>query len=115
MLTQSAKAKGRRLQQIVRDAILKAFPSLTERDVVSTSMGTSGVDVQLSEAGFKCFPWNVECKNLARVAVYRFIEQGAKDRDNAGKPLVVVKENGKQPLAIVYFEDFMELVNDSKR
>ena len=32
----SAKAKGRRLQQLVRDKILALFPALTDQDVRST-------------------------------------------------------------------------------
>lgn len=108
MKPQSCKAKGRNLQKRVRDSILHAFPHLTERDARSTSMGASGVDVQLSEAGFKAFPYKVECKNLAKVAVYRFYEQREPNGD--GETLVVVKENGKQPLAIVSLSHFMELV-----
>jgi len=108
MLTSSAKAKGRKLQQIVRDFVLKLFPHLTERDVKSTSMGASGDDLLLSEAAFKVFPYSVECKNLAKVAVYRYMEQ--RNPDSAGNTLVVVKANGKQPLAIVYLDHFMELV-----
>jgi len=44
---QSAKAKGRKLQQWVRDQILQRFPTLSTDDVRSTSMGASGEDVQL--------------------------------------------------------------------
>ena len=108
MKTQSCKAKGRKLQQFVRDLVLKTFPFLTARDVKSTSMGASGDDILLSEAGFKVFPYSVECKSLAKVAVYRFMEQ--RNPDSAGNTLVVVKENGKQPLAIVYLDHFMEVL-----
>jgi hypothetical protein len=107
MKTASAKAKGRKLQQTVRDAVLKAFPSLGARDVESRGMGQSGDDVVLSEAAFKLFPFSVECKNLARVAVYRYYEQRSPTQ---GQVLVVVKENGKKPLAILDFEHFMELI-----
>ena len=105
---QSAKAKGRNLQKLVRDKVLNAFKNLTSRDVQSTSMGASGVDVKLSEAAFRLFPYAVECKSLAKVAVYRFYEQREPNSD--GETLVIVKENGKQPLAIVSLDHFMELV-----
>ena len=113
MKPQSAKAKGRKLQQQVRDAVLKAFPSLTTRDVVSTSMGASGEDVKLSEKAFTLFPYSVECKSLKKVAVYRFYEQ--RPPDQGAKTLVVIKENNKEPLAVVSFSHFMELVNASRK
>ena len=108
MKTSSAKQKGRLLQQTVRDSILRSFPTLTERDVKSTSMGAQGEDVQLSEAGLKAFPYGIECKNLAKVAVYKFYEQA--ETHGGAEPLVVVKQNRSKPLAIVDLEHFIDLV-----
>lgn len=107
MKTSSCKAKGRNLQKLVRDSVLKAFPHLTQRDVKSTSMGVSGADLQLSEAAFVKFGYDVECKSLAKVAVYKFYDQRSKAQ---GERLVVVKQNNSQPLAIVSLDHFMELV-----
>ena len=108
MKTSSAKQKGRLLQQLVRDSILKHFPNLGERDVKSTSMGAQGEDVQLSEAGLKSFGYNIECKNLAKIAVYKFYEQATTHGD--AEPLVVIKQNRSKPLAIVDLEHFIDLV-----
>ena len=108
MKTSSAKQKGRLLQQVTRDLILKSFPTLTERDVKSTSMGAQGEDVQLSEAGLKSFPYGIECKNLAKIAVYKFYEQAA--THGSAEPLVVIKQNRSKPLAIVDLEHFVNLV-----
>jgi len=108
MKTSSAKQKGRLLQQLVRDTILKHFPNLGERDVRSTSMGAGGEDVQLSEAGLKSFAYSIECKNLAKVAVYKFYEQAT--THGSAEPLVVIKQNRSKPLAIVDLEHFIDLV-----
>ena len=107
---QSAKAKGRRLQQHVRDAILEAYPSLESDDVRSTSMGAGGEDVQLSPAARKLFPYSIECKNLAKIAVFNYYEQ-ATGHGNY-EPLVVIKQNRSRPLAVVDLEHFMELVKN---
>jgi len=64
--TSSAKAKGRRLQQKVRDLILETFSELEEDDVRSTSMGAGGEDVQLSPLARRKFPFSVECKNVEK-------------------------------------------------
>jgi len=105
---QSAKAKGRRLQQDVRDRILSAYPTLEPDDVRSTSMGEGGEDIQLSPAARKLFPYTVECKNLAKIAVYNYYVQATGHNDF--EPLVVIKQDRSKPLAVVDLEHFMELV-----
>lgn len=109
---QSAKAKGRRLQQAVRDAILESFKSLESDDVRSTSMGAGGEDVLLSPAARKLFPYTIECKNLAKIAVYNYYVQATGHNDH--EPLVVIKQDRSKPLAVVDFEHFMDLVRRSK-
>lgn len=106
---QSAKAKGRRLQQWARDKVLSVFTMLQSGDVRSTSMGAPGTDLQLSPAALKKFPYSVECKSLAKIAVYKLYEQAV---DNAGdhQPLLIIKANGKPPLAVVDASHFIELV-----
>ena len=113
MKAQSAKAKGRKLQQAVRDGILERFPTLEPDDVRSTGMGQSGEDVQLSPAARKLFPYSVECKNLAKIAVYNYYNQ-CLTNCGASEPLVVVKQNRSKPLAIVDLEHFLDLVKRCK-
>lgn len=108
MKTQSAKAKGRKLQQHVRDGILERFPTLEPDDVRSTSMGAGGEDVQLSPAARQLFPYQVECKSLASVAVYKHYEQATGHDDY--EPLLVIKQNRSKPLAVVDLEHFLDLV-----
>jgi hypothetical protein len=107
MKPQSAKAKGRKLQQTVRDAVLKTFPDLTERDVKSTGMGQAGDDLQLSEKAFKLFPYCVEAKNMARVVIYKWFKQRI---PKEGQVLLVIKQNHDEPLAIITLKHFMELI-----
>lgn len=109
MKPQSAKAKGRNLQKWVRDKILAKFPHLEPDDVRSTSMGAGGEDVQLSPAARELMPYTIECKNMAKIAVYNYYEQAK--QHGKGEPLVVIKQNNSKPLVIVdadYF--FKELV-----
>lgn len=113
MKAQSAKAKGRKLQQAVRDTILGTFPSLENDDVRSTSMGAGGEDVQLSPAARKLFPYSVECKNLAKIAVFNYYEQATGHGQH--EPLVVIKQNRSKPLAVVDLDHFMELVKNGTR
>ncbi len=109
MKTASSKAKGRKLQQHVRDAILEAFPRLEPDDVKSTSMGASGEDIQLSPAARRWFPFSVECKARESIATYAWFEQ-AKTNAGGHHPLLVIKQNHSKPLVVLDFDTFMELV-----
>lgn len=113
MKTSSAKQKGRLLQQQVRNKILATFTNLQADDVKSTSMGAQGEDIQLSPAARKCFPFAIECKSRNKVQVYRFMEQAGEHAKANEEPLVVVKENYKDPVAILGLDYFLDLCHDA--
>ena len=66
MKTSSAKAKGRRLQKLVHDLLHQAFPHLHDNDIRPVPMGSSGEDIQLSEAARVSIPVSLECKNVEK-------------------------------------------------
>jgi len=111
MRTSSAKAKGRRLQQLVRNLILEKYPNLElDTDVRSAIMGETGEDIKLSKKARKLFPYSVECKSLAKVAAYSFYEQAEANTPKGVKPLVVFKANRKKPMVMLDLNHFMEVV-----
>ena len=113
MTPQSAKAKGRLLQQKVVAAILARFPNLQKDDVRSTSMGAGGEDVQLSPLARSTIgKLTVECKSRSRVAIYPWYFQCLMNAPKDTKPLLVVKQNNAKPLACVDFEDYMDMVQE---
>ena len=61
--TRSRKAKGRRLQNWVRDSLRGLFLALTDDDIKVAIMGDRGADVKLSKKAKKVFPYDIECKN----------------------------------------------------
>lgn len=111
MKTQSAKAKGRKLQQMVRDLILETFTELEPDDVRSTSMGAGGEDLQLSPAARRKFPYSVECKNVEKLNVWGAYEQ-AEANSGDHEPLLIMKKNRKKPLVVIDLEAFVELLKD---
>ncbi len=113
MKTSSAKAKGRSLQGYVRDLILSLWKELTPNDVRSTSSGSSGRDILLSTEALKRVPLAIECKNLARIAVYKFYEQAKAHTDGSEEPVVVMKQNRDIPLVLVRAEYFFKLLKDA--
>lgn len=77
-------------------------------------MGVSGLDVQLSDAARSLFPYAVEAKSRASIAVYSFWDQCV---GNSGplRPLLVIKQNRSQPLAVITLDHFMELVSANQK
>lgn len=110
MKTSSAKAKGRKLQQYVRDKIIELLRGygVEPEDVKSTAMGQSGEDIQLSPFARSFLPISVECKSHKSMAIYKLYEQAEQYR-NKGEPLLVVKANHKKPLAVVDFDYYLGL------
>jgi hypothetical protein len=77
-------------------------------------MGASGRDVQLSEKALSLFNYGVECKSRARIAIYAdYLQAGANAAPNV--PLLVIKQNHSEPLAVVSLEHFMELLSDHQK
>ena len=110
MRPQSAKAKGRRLQQETRDAILAAFPGLHPDDVRSTSMGASGEDLLLSPAAREMVPFSIECKNVESLNIHKAIEQAS---GRKYPPLVVFRKNNTPAYVALPFDRFLTLLKDA--
>jgi len=107
MKTQSAKAKGRRLQQWVRTKLIEMLDVHPE-DIESRSMGAGGEDLIMARAARSKFPHSIECKNVEKLNVWDAYEQAVL---NSGEyePLLIMKKNGKKPLAVVDAEYLIRL------
>jgi len=107
MKTQSAKAKGRKLQQWVRDQIIEQLEVHPE-DIESRSMGAGGEDLIMARAARQKFPFSVECKNVEKLNVWEAYEQ-AKSNSKDHEPIVIMKKNQKKPLVVVDADFFISL------
>ena len=107
----SRKSKGAKFQNEIRDLILEKFSEQLEPDDVKTAvMGESGVDIKLSPAAQRLFPWAVEAKRTEKMSVPAWWEQARANSCEKLKPLIITKQNRKEPLVILSLEDFLELL-----
>ena len=113
MKTQSAKAKGRRLQQQVVSDLLNIFTHLSEDDIRSTSMGAQGEDIQMSHTARQSIPFSFEAKNQERVNIWSSIEQARANAPSGIEPVVVFKKNNEQPHVALSWKVFLKLINIS--
>lgn len=112
MKTKSKKAKGRALQDWVRNNLVRII-KLKPDAVRSAIMGERGVDVKLlTPYARRRFPFRVECKNQEKFkALYSDFNQ-AQAHSAPGEPLLIIKMNRKKPLAVLDAELFIRIIND---
>ena len=111
MKIKSAKAKGRNLQNLVRDKLRSIFvgKKLEDDDIKSQTMGMSGEDIVLTPAAKKQIPYSFECKNTERLNLWKSLEQcelNCEDRN----PVLVIKRNRSEVYAVVKFDNFLNLI-----
>ena len=112
MKTQSAKAKGRKLQQWMRDLLIEKLDVHPE-DIESRSMGAGGEDLIMARSARKKFPYSIECKNQEKVNIWDAYEQAEENSKNY-EPIVVLKRNNTKPLVLIDAEYFIKLHLDEK-
>ena len=110
MKTQSAKAKGRRLQQWFRDLLIEKL-NIPPEDIESRSMGAGGEDLIMARAAREKFPYSVECKNQEKINLWESYNQAQQNSKNH-EPVVILKRNNSKPLILVDAEYFVKLHQD---
>jgi len=110
----SRKAKGRRLQNWVRDMLLEIFSNdgfLDSNDIKCAVMGETGADIKLSNTAKKIIPYSFECKNKETFkGIYDIIDQAKSNSDKRETPIGIIKMNKQQPLAILDAEHFLKMI-----
>lgn len=109
--TSSAKAKGRKHQQAIRDAILAKFPQLGEGDIESRSMGSGGVDLMFSPLARHHLPISIEAKKTKKTPTREEIGQAQHNAYEGTIGAVVWSPHGTGPgkeLIMFDFNEFLE-------
>ena len=107
MRPQSAKAKGRRLQQQFRELLIEEL-GIHPEDIESRSMGAGGEDLIMARAAREKFPYSIECKNQEKLNLWESYKQ-ATENSKDYEPIVVIKKNNHKKLVIVDAEYFVKL------
>ena len=119
MKIKSGKAKGRKLQNLVRDRLIEIFvtnwtklPKLEEDDIKSQTMGMTGEDIVLSPKARKLIPYSFECKNVERLQFWSTVDQAESNIKEDTVPAIVIKKNRKEPYVAVPLEHFLKLIGE---
>ena len=107
MKTSSAKAKGRRLAQHVKDKLLEYYNGLDPDDIIVTSSGTTGSDLMFSPRAKGIIGLDTcECKNQEKLNWWQAIEQA---KTHGGKWALFVKRNRSDTYVV---QELSEWLND---
>jgi hypothetical protein len=117
--TSSRKAKGRVLQNEIRDmlrnlALSRGMP-VGEQDIEGREMGQKGVDVRMSPAIRKVFNLCIECKNVEKLNVVTTFIKHFKmycEKDPTSLKLLFHRKNRVEPLVTLRAEDFFKIYAD---
>ena len=116
MNIKSAKAKGRNLQNLVRDKLRKIFveewtkvPRLEPDDIKSQTMGMGGEDIVLSPIAKRLIPYSFECKNTERLNLWNSLQQ-CEDNCEDRIPILVFKKNRSKVYAVIEFDNLIKLI-----
>ena len=113
MKIKSAKAKGRNLQNLVRDKLRSIFvgKKLEDDDIKSQTMGMSGEDIVLTPSAKKVIPYSFECKNTERLNLWKSLDQCESNCEDRN-PVLVIKRNRSEVYAIIKFDKFLNLIEE---
>jgi|TARA_B100001964_G_scaffold201686_1_gene229556 hypothetical protein len=101
--------KGKRLQKILRDKLLSAFPHLKPVDIRVAKTGEQGEDLKLSRIGRRLISYQFEAKSQQKFKVlYSFYDQAC--RHGKHEPVLVVKQNTRRALAVIDLDQFIDLI-----
>ena len=109
MKQKSRRAKGKKLQRILREKLLTAFPHLRQSDIRVAKTGENGEDLKLSRIAKRLIPYQFECKNQEKFkTLYSFYSQACKH--GRYEPVLVVKQNSRRSLAVLDLDQFIDLI-----
>ena len=105
----SRRAKGKKLQRILREKLLSAFPHLRQSDIRIAKTGEVGEDLKISRIGRRLLPYQWEAKNQEKFkTLYSFFSQAC--RHGRYEPVLVIKQNSRRALAVVDLDHFIDLI-----
>jgi hypothetical protein len=107
----SRKSKGAAFQKEIKELLMEKFSSqLEEGDIKTAVMGESGIDIKLSPAAQKLFPYAVEAKRCEKVSLRQWWKQAKTNSTDKLKPLLITKQNREETLVVMDMDTFLGLL-----
>lgn len=110
MKPRSAKNKGQRFVKEVAQEICTSL-NIDPSEMRVTPSGVPGVDLWLSPAAQREFPFAVECKNQETLNIWAAIAQATANALGTGLlPLLLFRRNRSETYVALHFDDFIKII-----
>ena len=107
----SRKSKGAAYQKEIKEILMEKFADkLEEGDIKTAVMGESGIDIKLSPAAQKLFPFAVEAKRCEKVSLRQWWKQAKANSTDKLKPILITKQNREESLVVMDMDTFLSLL-----
>ena len=107
----SRKSKGFAYQREIKEILMEKFADkLEEGDIKTAVMGESGIDIKLSPAAQKLFPFAVEAKRCEKVSLRQWWKQAKANSTDKLKPILITKQNREESLVVMDMDTFLSLL-----
>lgn len=115
MNIRSAKNKGLRLCNRVRQKLLDVAMTLQPHDIYVNPSSSNGPDLLLSPAAESVFKFTFECKNKEALQIWAALEQAENHAKGSElTPLLVFSRNNAPDYVALRFDDFLKLTKGNK-
>jgi len=108
---QSAKSKGRRLQNWTADKISEVtkIPCGKDELIQGREMGQAGIDIKLYGKAKEMFPFSVENKWQETWAIPKWIKDAKKNQAKGTDWLLIIKKNRHEEIVVMDAKAFFDL------
>ena len=105
--SQSAKAKGRRLAQKLKEKLHEKFEDIQDGDIQVTPSGLNGPDLYLSPKAKAVIPFQFECKNQEKLNIWAALKQTKSHGPNSA---LVFSRNHEAIYVTLELSPFLDLI-----
>lgn len=103
-----ARTKGHSFERLIAASLRLVFPG-ARRQLEYHSRDAKGIDIQ------ECGPYRIQCKKLKSYASVNTIKEVQCDRELGDIPVLVTAGDNLEPVAVLFYSDFLRLVKDARQ
>jgi hypothetical protein len=104
------KAKGRMFQNEIVETLGKKYIHLTlgkDKDIQGREMGQTGTDIRLSDTAKLFIPFDIECKAVEQLNIWKALAQAESNTSEGRIPLLVFRRARSKTYAVIELDKLL--------
>lgn len=113
--SKSRKEKDHKFKVALAEDLTEKL-GIPQDEIFVPSSSFPGLDIRLSPAALKVFPFGIECKRQERLSIPEWWEQCRRNAEQEGlTPLLVFRRNHEGALAVIRWSDLLQLLTTTNQ